>query len=219
MSDAVTAAPLSLRVSRQEVLRNLGYPRDRQPTDKVNQQLDELWPVAGALIKPVGAFRVVSGRQASAAAMPRPTERVGIGLCTIGPGLEEYEHRLSTNDRMLEALLLDAYGSAAAEAAADALNQQLCIHAQELGLKLLPRFSPGYGSWDVKHQEPLLEMLPAKQLGVQLTDGMMMIPRKSVSFAVRLSADAEPRRSDRRHCARCDLQGCAHRAVPFEIEQ
>ena len=219
MSDAVTADPLSVCVSREEVLRNLGYPRGRQPTQKVDQQLDQLWPVAGALIQPRGVFRVVSGVQASAAAMPRPTEQVGLGLCTIGPALEEQERRLSTSDRILEALLLDAYGSAAAEAAADALNQLLCVHARELGLALLPRFSPGYGSWDVKHQQQLLAMLPTDQLGVQLTEGMMMIPRKSVSFAVRLSADADPRRTDRRHCARCDLAGCAHRAEPFEKEQ
>ena len=219
MSHAVTVDHLEVRVSRREVLRNLGHPRSREPAEKVARQLDELWPEAEALIEPRGAFRVVSGEQAAAAAMPRPTELVGLGVATIGPALEQQEHRHTNSDQMLKALLLDAFGSAAAEAAADALNRALCVHAQDLGLMLLPRFSPGYGRWDVKHQRRLLAMLPARELGIQLTEGMMMIPRKSVSFAVRMSPDAEPARTDRRHCARCDLEGCAFRAEPREQEK
>ena len=214
MTDAVTVDHLFVRVSRQEVLRNLGYPRAHQPTERVALKLDELWPEADALIQAKGAFRVVTSQQAATAAMPHPTDQVGLGVCTIGPALEDREHQLSASDRMLEALLLDAFGSAAAESAADALNLLLCVHAQALDLKLLPRFSPGYGSWDVKHQRQLLAMLPAQRVGIRLTEGMMMIPRKSVSFAVRLSPDAEAGRTDRRHCARCDLQGCAYRAEP-----
>ena len=218
MSDAVLAEALSVRVSRREVLRNLGYPRDREPAAKVTRRLDALWPRAEGLIAPRGAFRVVSREQAEATAMPRPSSQVGVGLCTIGPALEERERELSADDRMLEALLLDAFGSAAAEAAADALNALVCAEAQDLGLRVLPRFSPGYGRWDVKHQRQLLALLPTAQLDVTLTEGMMMIPRKSVSFAVRLSADAPEGRVDRRHCARCDLDGCAFRAEPYRGE-
>jgi len=65
----------------------------------------------------------------------------------------------------------------------------------------------------------LLAMLPAWRVGVSLTEGMMMIPRKSVRFAVRLSSDADAGRTDRRHCTRCDLQGCAYRAQPHLKEQ
>ena len=218
MSDAVLAEALSVRVSRREVLRNLGYPRDREPAAKVTRRLDALWPRAEGLIAPRGAFRVVSREQAEATAMPRPSSQVGVGLCTIGPALEERERELSADDRMLEALLLDAFGSAAAEAAADALNAVLCAWAQERGLHLRPRFSPGYGSWDVRHQGALLALLPARELGVTLTEGMMMIPRKSVSFAVRLAADDEPGRPDRRHCAGCDLDGCLYRSEEADDE-
>ncbi len=219
MDDAVLAPDLAVRVSHREVLRNLGYPRGRAPAEKVARRLDDLWPRAEALITPRGAFRVVSQARAEATAMPRPTAQVGVGLCTIGPDLEARERALSADDRMLEALLLDAFGSAAAEAAADALNALVCAHAQDMGLRVLPRFSPGYGRWDVKHQRQLLALLPAEELGVHLTEGMMMIPRKSVSFAVRLSADADEGRVDRRHCARCDLDGCAFRAEPYEAEE
>lgn len=216
MSDAID---LSVHVLRSEVLRNLGYPRGKGPSMRVAGRLDELWPEAASLIQPRGAFQVVTREQVARTQMPRPTAQVAVALCTIGPALEQREHHLLGTARTLDALLLDAFGSAAAEAAADALDRLLCVHAQALDLKLLPRFSPGYGSWDVKFQRQLLALLPAASLGVCLTDGMMMIPRKSVSFAVRLSADADPRRTDRRHCARCDLAGCAHRAEPFEKEQ
>ena len=209
---------LSVQVSPGEVLRNLGYPRGHRLRPDVARRLEQLWQQGPRLIHPRGTFRVISGEQAQQLAMPRPTERVGLGLCTVGPALEREELRLSEQQQMLDALLLDAYGSAAAEAAADALNLQLCVHAQELGLQLLPRFSPGYGSWDVAHQRQLLAMLPADRLGLSLTEGMMMIPRKSVSFAVRLTREAVARRTDRRHCARCELEGCAFRADPEPLK-
>ena len=218
METAATITELRLRVTRAEVLRNLGYPRARAPSQRVARQLDQRWDAACALLRPRGVYRLITGEQATALAMPRPTAQVGLGLCTIGPALEQAEQRLTAQDRMLEALLLDAFGSAAAEAAADALNAVLCAWAQERGLHLRPRFSPGYGSWDVRHQGALLALLPARELGVTLTEGMMMVPRKSVSFAVRLAADDEPGRPDRRHCAGCDLDGCLYRSEEADDE-
>ena len=111
---------------------------------------------------------------------------------------------------LLDALLLDAIGSAAAEAAADALNESLCEEARAEGLHAAPRVSPGYGAWDVAHQRALLALLPAAELGISLTSGQMMVPRKSVSFAVRFECAARPG-AEATLCARCGMASCRHR--------
>jgi len=217
--DAETLADLTIEVSRREVLRNLGYPRARKPAAQVQEALHRLWPEAEALVRPRGALRVVSAEQATAAGMPTPTPLVGLGLGTIGPDLEAHERDLSSAGELLEALLLDAYGSAAAEATADAVNLLLCQRAQQLGFALPPRISPGYGKWAIEGQRALLPLLCAEAVGVTLTEGLMMVPRKSVSFAARFSEESGHGGIARRRCAACDMTGCAYRRESEADEQ
>lgn len=160
--------------------------------------------------QPRGAFRVVDRELAAQTGMPAPSGRVAVGLCTIGAELEEACARCQATGEALQALLLDSIGSVAAEAAADALNALVCDEASRLGLGAEPRESPGYGTWDIACQPRLLELLPAGELGVSLTPGLMMRPRKSVSFAVRLTD--QPQQVGSR-CERCELTACRHRRI------
>jgi hypothetical protein len=172
--------------------------------------MGELWDEALGLLRPRGEYRVVSGAQAEAAGMPRPAHQVGVGLCTIGKGLEEESLRRSSHGAPLDALILDAVGSAAAEAAAAALNSELCAEAGRAGLFASPRVSPGYGKWDVTGQKVLFALLPAEKLGVRLTEGLMMVPRKSVSFAVNFLKVRPHGYGCRSRCARCGLKNCPY---------
>jgi hypothetical protein len=215
MSEPPLVLELSLGVSREELLRNLGYPPSHPPSRRVQRRLEVLVERAPDLVEARGACRFVTPSEAAAASVPRPTDPLGLGLCTIGPALEREGRALLRRGEMLDALLLDAYGSAAAEAAADALNHRLCRAARARGLHLRPRFSPGYGRWNVRHQRQLLALLPAGELGVALTEGMMMVPRKSVSFAARMLAAPATVRSAARRCRACDLADCDHREAAF----
>jgi hypothetical protein len=210
---ATISEQLEVTVTRPEVLRCLGYPRTRAPQPHVAEVLDQLWEQAGGLVTPRGIYRVVGAVAAEDVGMPEPSEVVGLGACTVGPDLEQEEQRLTREGQMLEALILDAYGSAAAEAAADAVNAKLCAVAQGWGFQLPPRISPGYGSWPIESQPALLSLLDAGEVGISLTEGCMMVPRKSVSFGVRFERELDPRQTGRRQCAGCDLADCAYRAV------
>lgn len=202
---------LPIAVGRAEVLRLLGYRR-RPPRADITARLDALWPQAESLVRARGAALRLQGQ--AVPGLDRPAgDHVVVGLCTIGPSLEAEAARRAAEGELLESLLLDAFGSAAAEAASDALNGLICARAERDGLHAAPRESPGYGRWPVAAQPELLALLPAADLGVSLTAGHMMTPRKSVSFAVRLgeAAAAEP---VPRRCRRCQLAHCAYREEP-----
>lgn len=202
---------LTVDISRREVLRNLGYGRSGQPEGRVARRLDELWDPAVARVRPTGTWRIVGRDQVASTDMPDPSDLVAVGLVTIGPELEAQADRSQDQGELLDALLLDAIGSAGAETAADALDRRVCIEASARGLHAARRISPGYGRWDVRAQRELLALLPFEELGVRLTEGMMMVPRKSVSFAVRLTEEAPARGAGRRRCAGCDMENCAFR--------
>jgi hypothetical protein len=208
----VSALDLDIRVSREEVYRNLGYGRSGRPTDRISRRLEELWPGGLDRLAPRGVWALIDHDQAVALEMVHPPAQAAVGLVTIGPDLEAEVDRLNHGGELLDALLLDAIGSAGAEAAADALDRIVCEEATALGLHAGRRFSPGYGRWGVEHQEQLLGHVPAAEIGVTLTPGMMMIPRKSVSFAVRY-LDHPPRKREGRHrCSTCERrETCAFR--------
>ena len=204
---------LSLRVDlkRRQVLRCLGYPRDRQPIPRVEERLEALGDLARRLIQPRGIMRLVAAEEVSELGI-QAQGLLGLGVCTIGPKLEAEAARRTEADALLDALILDAHGSAAAEAAADALNFKVCAEARARAHHPGARFSPGYAGWDISGQAPLLGLLGAETLGITLTGSMMMLPRKSVSFVTRLKQGTPDRVEDAaRRCSRCGMTSCAYR--------
>lgn len=200
----------AFEVGRQEVLRLLGYRRGRAPRARLVERIEELCRQATTLLQPRGTYRMIDRAAAMGVGVPGIERVAAVGLCTIGRELETEAQRRAAEHRTLDALVLDAFGSAAAEAAADALNGLICSRAVERGSWPSPRVSPGYGRWDVRRQGDLLALLSAADLGVRLTSGGMMEPRKSVSFAVALLG-LPPARTGHGRCARCGLVDCAYR--------
>ncbi len=205
---------LEIEVDPAEVRRYLGYPRAARPRPRIQRRFAELWEEGYALARPRGVCCVVDGERLAATGMPRSTARVAVALCTVSGALEDESRGRGERGQVLDAMLLDAFGSAAAEAAADALNGRICIWAHEQGLYPAPRISPGYGRWDVRAQADLLGLLPAAGVGVRLTPSSMLVPHKSVSFAVRFP-EKRPAATSRVHkCRHCGLLDCPYREAP-----
>jgi hypothetical protein len=200
---------LPVTIPPREVLRSLGYPRNKGPSARVGAAIEAMRPVADSLVSARGAFAFASQAEAQAVGMPSPSEHVALGVCTIGAGLEEQAQRLSEVGDALGALVLDAYGSVAAEQAAEVLHARVCVAVQGQGLRAARRISPGYGKWALACQQGLLARLPTAEVGVRLTDSSMMIPRKSVSFAVFLAPPGPT--IARSRCDACDLFDCTYR--------
>jgi 5-methyltetrahydrofolate--homocysteine methyltransferase len=135
---------------------------------------------------------------------------VALCLVTIGPRLEEELEKYKREGQLGRALVLDMYGSASAEAAAEAAHSAIEAELTEKGYYCSQRFSPGYACWDVKEQEWVLPTLEGDELGVTLTEGCMMSPRKSITFAVTLAES--PVHSRHEHsCGDCGMVDCLYK--------
>ena len=81
------------------------------------------------------------------------------------------------------------------QACGAALIEEYCDELQEKIRKtyeskyfLKPRFSPGYGDFDLIHQRDVFKILDCqKRLALSLTDNCLMIPSKSVTAVIGLS--------------------------------
>lgn len=86
------------------------------------------------------------------------------------------------------AVVAQAVGTAFVEEWCNVLLNKIQAGLYDKKLYLRPRFSAGYGDFDIMHQKDIFKILnPEKNIGVCLTDSLLMTPIKSVSAVVGIS--------------------------------
>ena len=136
-------------------------------------------------------------------------EAAAVFVITIGNALEkEVESQFNSNNH-LGGLFLDSAGSVAAEAIADRLAMIVSDSVKDNDWKTGYRISPGYCTWKMESQSDIFRMLLADKIGVELTDSMLMLPRKSISGIFFLGKGLNPLNP----CASCDRRNCKDRRM------
>jgi hypothetical protein len=198
-----------ITIKQEEISRILGYGDTTIP-GRVLTMLEEIGAAARGLIEPACAYRTLTADEIAASAYLRGIEQAALCLVTIGGKLEAAVEKEKNVGDLSRAIILDTYGSAAAEACADAAEALINGEINKQGLKCSRRFSPGYSGWDVAEQKWVLPALEGEELGVTLTEGCMMVPRKSITFAVTIGENpVEMRRAA--SCEVCGLLNCKYR--------
>ena len=137
-------------------------------------------------------------------AMLAPCREAVLLAATLGAESEQLLLRMQAKDAA-QALLLDAVLSAAIEAVLDAREEALRGELAVQGRYLTDRFSPGYGDMPLAQTREICEVLGAQRaIGLTVSAGGVMIPRKSVTAILGISDVPVARRP-----AGCE--GCAAR--------
>jgi len=137
-------------------------------------------------------------------------EKAAVFLVTIGEHLEEMAYRLAEDGLIVQATVLDAIGSVAAEKVADFVQDRVREIANDQGLVISQRFSPGYCDWDIGQQRTVFWAVSGDSVGIRLTEGCLMIPRKSISGVIGIG----PRDGNVENynpCKTCDKHDCQGR--------
>jgi hypothetical protein len=186
--EARRVAALQITIPRDFAYRLLGIRAGtRLPRPSAAALIDEAFAEAADLVDARAVLRFSPAGLPGSAHIPPHAPLVAV-VCTIGPALEARVAELAAAGRSASAAVLDAVGSAAAEEVADASNRLVCRQAISDGMRPQRRRSPGYGRWDIGEQRALHAFVAPVELGVLLTAHCMMVPRKSVSYVVRLDA-------------------------------
>ena len=110
-------------------------------------------------------------------------DHLNIAICTIGEALEERVAEMM-KENPVKALALDGAGIAAVGKVSQKVEDIISSEAYKLGLDLGMRAQPGQEGWPIEQQGQVFSVLPAEKIGVRLTTGFLMIPRKSVSLVI-----------------------------------
>lgn len=195
-----------ISINEKAVMRHLGYPATRAAeSPQVERSLEMVRGFIrnyGKMMKPHAVYRFFPSLSGDGvlilpeegielgspflAGRFRDSEKVGLFVVTIGSELEEQVQRFLNDGKRYEAMVLDAIGSEAAEAAAWFIHRQI----QQLCGRRLVRYSPGYNegvtdrTWPISDQALIFRLLSPGQIGVSLSPSYMMKPRKSVSAII-----------------------------------
>ena len=128
---------------------------------------------------------------------------------TLGTAVDRMLARLSLTD-MAKAVVMQACAAALLEEYCDACQADIAAQVSAEGLYLRPRFSPGYGDFDISCQAPLMQMLDcAKTIGLTMTDSCMMTPSKSVTAVI--GAGTTEEKCHIKGCEACEKEDCIYR--------
>ena len=205
-----------LQIPLREVLHFLGW-RGTPVDAPLLAQIRDLCDLAVREVRPRMAERrfplAPDGSLAGTSMTPKgndvrsmlaPCREAVLLAATLGAESERLLLRMQAKDAA-QALLLDAVLSAAIETVLDAREEALRGELAAQGRYLTDRFSPCYGDMPLAQTREICEVLGAQRaIGLTVSAGGVMIPRKSVTAILGISDVPVARRP-----AGCE--GCAAR--------
>lgn len=140
--------------------------------------------------------------------MLRNAEYYVFFLATAGSGPEFLARSLMSQNNYLEGYTVDLAASALVDQVADQIQQQVKAVAEEHGMRITNRYSPGYCSWKVEEQQKLFSLFPERCCNISLSASSLMDPIKSISGIIGVGAGVKYRDYS---CEICSMPGCQFR--------
>lgn len=127
---------------------------------------------------------------------------------TIGDAIDQAITEKFNKGQYTNAFLMDAAATAAVESSLDSMEQTIAGIIKNSGYHLLPRYSPGYGDWDIHFQPQMLKLSEATKINLRLTSSYMLVPRKSVTAVIGLIPNNCENIKKPTGCSDCPQQNC-----------
>jgi hypothetical protein len=197
---------LNLQVSREELLKQLGYKASPQP--RLMHMVVEMLGLVEGLLEPRLTFKEIGNEKDLPPFLSGAALRFA-GAATLGPKLEDQVKDLFDRGKAAEAYILDTAGSIAVTKAGDLLWDDIREAAEAKGFQRGSRRTPGCRGIDLETQKWIFETLADRHPGIHLTASCMMFPRKSLSFLARFGGKLKGALSCKgcRQYADCTLRG------------
>jgi hypothetical protein len=192
-----------LILDNAEIIKILSGGRNSEGlSDKMLIRLEELKNHAKDMIEPKAVYNTFEISDLPQLPYFSEAEKVVLGVCTIGKDLPDTVTQLMVGGKLVDGTILDAIGSVAADTVADKVNEIIDRETKTNGIETTMRYSPGYCSWALTGQSVIFNRLDTEKIGVTLTEAFLMLPVKSVSFAINIGKEVKSSAWETR-CQRC----------------
>lgn len=206
-----------LHLNRAEAMRYMGY-RNNEPDEKILNIIDNCEKALLRAVKPRYTYKVFDIEMSDDGVAVLGTHLLFIGddikshlmgcekcilMCaTISSEADKLIRSFEALD-MTKAVVTDCLASAAVE---QVCNQaELDIKSELEDYNFTWRFSPGYGDFPLDIQPDFLKVLDAqKRIGLNCTESLILIPRKSVTAVIGISKNEISK--GKRGCVCCNMR-------------
>ncbi len=214
-------------VSVNSVARYFGgnnYIADKKTIERIHGAIDE----ASSLISPRGTYTLCSvskmkpGEEmilenGSRLSLPEcfadpGTRLIAAAIGTLGDKLEKQCRQLADGGQIYESTLLDSVGTAMLDLLGERISNAIEQDGKRIGLAGGLRFAPGLEGYPLEQQQLLFQIADNESAGVFLNSSAIMIPTKSISFFLMLTATVLKNKETNK-CNSCRLVGCRYRIV------
>jgi len=149
----------------------------------------------------------------------RSCDRIKVFVATIGPKVEKEIRRLTEENKVSDASILDAIASVAVENTVEKVQSRIEDGLAKEGKRTTLRFSPGYCDWNIREQEKVFSVINGDTIDVSLTDTCLMKPRKSVSGVFGVGNEEDLKKRNMNPCLMCGMKRCIARRAEGVKEQ
>lgn len=212
-----------LHLNRAEAMRYMGY-KNQKPSDNIVSLIDECENVLLSLIKPRYTYKVFELDKSDNMIYVKGTslgfegndirshlsecDRCILMCATVSADVDKIIRSYETTD-MTKAVVTDCLASAAVEQVCNQAEAEIKTSLKDYNFTW--RFSPGYGDFPLSIQPEFLKVLDAqKRIGLNCTDSLILIPRKSVTAVIGISENEISK--GKRGCICCSMRDrCEYR--------
>lgn len=203
----------SFQIEEEEIAYILsGGRRDLDLTTNIRSVIDNYKSQLGNLLAPKAIFEVFPAEKLPGRKYFADVDEVAMAICTIGPILPSEVNFLFEKNNPYNGSILDSIGSVAAEELAELVNNLIIEKLKLLDDQVSTRYSPGYCTVPMTDQKIIFTRLDGNSIGVQLTEGYLMSPIKTVSFFLNIGNNMKTSKWEKR-CQFCG-KVCSYRREP-----
>lgn len=213
-----------IKTDPNEVLRYLGFKHGKQPDALLREKISRCEKELQDAIRPRSIYRRFplehpNENSVRFAHLTVNSRNLAVNLsgcssvCLFGATLGVGPDRLISRSEIMkisDSVIYQAASAAMIEAYCDEINEEIRKKAADEHLYTRPRYSPGYGDCPIEYQRDFIRILDApKQIGLTLTNSLMMMPSKSVTALIGVSDI--PVICHPKGCESCSKTDCAYR--------
>lgn len=174
-------------VSRQDWLKALGA--EGKADDSLMDRLKEAERLLLEAARPKAVYRIMDRDDVKTEGFSlekhlEGCHKVAVMALTLGIGVDNLIRKMQVTD-MAEAVILDSGASVLVESLCDKFEG---IIKENISEYATARFSPGYGDSPLSMQKSVIAYVDGqRKIGLNVTSGNLMIPRKSVTALIGLA--------------------------------
>jgi hypothetical protein len=164
-----------------------------------------------------GIVRFKAGVEFNSKKLSRVMRQCDEAVCfiaTIGDEIEREISRLTAQNRLSDAFIVDTLGSLLVEGLVNQFQEEMRSRYRLQGRAASLRFSPGYCDWPIDQQKKIFDLFAQALLEVRLSETCLMSPRKSISGVFGISSKAGGQWvSAHNPCRTCAKKDCDEKRI------